>query len=114
MVPDPTRPPTREARADPRHGARRAARYPTRVERPVAPVALALCGVLVLAFLDSAGQVRLRVSYADRSGAPTRAERAYRVRVGGIELRASVSDADVRTGRVVQLGDGSRVLRQAQ
>jgi hypothetical protein len=60
------------------------------------------------------GVARLRVAYADRSAASTRAEAPYRVRIGSVEHRVSVSDADVRSGAVLDVpGDPARSARQA-
>lgn len=53
---------------------------------------------------DADGRVRLRVPYATEKGEGTRALGPYRVRVGDRNLRARVTDGDVRQGSVVRVG----------
>jgi hypothetical protein len=55
---------------------------------------------------DAAGVARLRVPYATMlmSNLPTKATGPYRVRFGGAEAEAYVSEADIDEGRVVRVG----------
>jgi len=54
---------------------------------------------------ESDGWARLRVPYADRSQAESRALEPYRIHVGERVFRASVSDADVREGATLRVSD---------
>jgi len=55
------------------------------------------------AIADTNGVARLRVAYATQTEGPTRSEGPYRIRTRDVELRAPVSDADVREGTVLRV-----------
>jgi dolichyl-diphosphooligosaccharide--protein glycosyltransferase len=53
------------------------------------------------ALTDAEGLTRMRVPYATETASPTRPEGPYRVRLGNVEVRVPVSDAEVRGGAVI-------------